>query len=365
MHWDPRYERHYSLPGFGYEAQEKLTAAQVLVVGAGGLGCPVLQYLTAAGVGRIGIVDFDTIELSNLQRQTLYSTADLGQLKCAVAVRKLSENNPSITIVGHPVLLDDSNGNAIVSQYDIVVDCTDNFAARYVINDCCTRLKKPLVFAAIYQYEGQIAIFNVADDDGTVCHYRDLFPQVPSAEEAPNCSENGVLGVLPGIIGLMQATEVLKLITGIGVPLVNKLMTFNVLTYQSIILSITPNPQSTDGYTVQTSTDTPQNQHLEQDISLIYPNEIASYLQDKNVSLVDIRESYEEPSFAIATQEIPLSILFDHLDELKATHIIVVCQSGKRSLHAAGKLKAHFGSAKRVSHLAGGIISYLSINKAE
>lgn len=272
MHWDPRYERHYSLSGFGYEAQEKLTAAQVLVIGAGGLGCPVLQYLTAAGVGRIGIVDFDTIQLSNLQRQTLYSTVDVGQLKCSVAVQKLRANNPSITIVGHPVLLDDSNGNAIVSQYDIVVDCTDNFAVRYIINDCCTRLKKPLVFAAIYQYEGQIAIFNVADDDGTVCHYRDLFPQVPSAEEAPNCSENGVLGVLPGIIGLMQATEVLKLITGIGEPLVNKLMTFNVLTYQSMILSIPPNSERAKVYATEKRVATQQDRHLGQDISLIYPH---------------------------------------------------------------------------------------------
>lgn len=365
MHWDQRYERHYSLPGFGYEAQEKLTAAQVLVIGAGGLGCPVLQYLTAAGVGRIGIVDFDTIQLSNLQRQTLYSTADLGQLKCSVAVQKLRANNPSITIIEHPVLLDDSNVNAIVAQYDIVVDCTDNFAVRYVVNDCCTRLEKPLVFAAIYQYEGQIAIFNVSDDAGAVCNYRDLFPEIPSAEEAPSCSENGVLGVLPGIIGLMQATEVMKLITGIGEPLVNKLMTFNVLTYQSMILSITPNSERAEVSATEKREAIQQDRHLEQDIRLIYPHEIESYLQDKNVSLVDIRESYEEPPFPIATQEIPLSALFDRLDELNTAHIIVVCQSGKRSLHAAAKLKAHFGPAKRVSHLEGGIISYLSTNKGE
>lgn len=365
MHWDPRYERHYSLPGFGHAAQEKLSAAQVLVIGAGGLGCPVLQYLTAAGVGRIGIVDFDTIQLSNLQRQTLYSTGDVGQLKCSIAAQKLRANNPAIRIVEHPVLLEERNVNAIVTQYDIVVDCTDNFVVRYIINDCCTNLQKPLVFAAIYQYEGQIAIFNVPNADGTVCNYRDLFPEIPSVEEAPNCSENGVLGVLPGIIGLMQATEVMKLITAIGEPLVNKLMTFNVLTYQSMILSITPNPQRTEIVAVEKRETTQQYRHLEQDISLIYPHEIESYLQDKNVSLVDIRESYEEPPFPIATQEIPLSGLFARLDELKTAHIIVVCQSGKRSLHAAEKLKAHFGHARRISHLAGGIISYFSNHKAE
>lgn len=370
MERNPRYDRHYSLPGFGMEAQEKLGAAKVLVIGAGGLGCPVLQYLTASGVGYIGVLDFDIIQLSNLQRQTLYSTADVGQLKSRVAVKQLRANNPTIKIVEHAVQLNSDNARAILELYDIVVDCTDNFTIRYILNDCCVTLQKPLVFAAIYQYEGQIAVFNIPNEQGIACNYRDLFPEIPRADEALNCSENGVLGILPGIIGLMQATEVTKLITGIGETLSNKLMTFNVLNYQSMIIEITHDLklQIRDFESLaDQSAAIIVNQELGPGDAIpeIQPNEIPAYLNDPDVSVLDIRERHEEPQLPIADQKIPLSVLYERMDELTATHIIVVCQSGKRSIHAAQKLKAHFGNKRKISHLAGGIISYFNSNKPE
>ncbi|MBE8720474.1 ThiF family adenylyltransferase [Sphingobacterium pedocola] len=367
MQWDSRYERHYTLPGFGPVAQGKLAASRVLVVGAGGLGCPVLQYLTASGVGRIGVLDFDTIQLSNLQRQTIYPTASVGQLKTKVAAEQLRLNNPSIEIIEHPVRLSKSNAVEILPQYDIIVDCTDNFAIRYVLNDCCVILQKPLIFAAIYQYEGQVAIFNVPDGQGIACNYRDLFPEIPDANEAPNCSENGVLGVLPGIIGLIQATEVIKLITGLGDPLVNKLMIWNVLNYQSMILEIThradfhiPDIESLD-----IKQDVNGDQGHGGDIDTIHPTEIEVYLLDPKVCLLDVRESYEEPKFPLAHRGIPLSILPKRVDELTAMHIIVVCQRGQRSVHAALYLKEYFGKKRRISHLEGGIVHYLNYKKAE
>lgn len=369
MSWDTRYERHYTLPGFGLVAQEKLAASKVLVVGAGGLGCPVLQYLTASGVGRIGVLDFDTIQLSNLQRQTIYPTASVGKLKTKVAAEQLRLSNPSIEIIEHPVRLTKSNADEILPPYDIIVDCTDNFAVRYVLNDCCVILQKPLVFAAIYQYEGQVAIFNVPDEQGVACNYRDLFPEIPGVNEAPNCSENGVLGVLPGIIGLMQATEVIKLITGLGDPLVNKLMTWNVLNYQSMILEITHHSdfQIQDTESLDTKQDVIRDKgHVSgDDTDEIQPREIEAYLHDPEVCLLDVRELYEEPQFPIAHQGIPLSTLSERIDELTAMHIIVVCQSGQRSVHAAQYLKEHFGKKRRISHLVGGIVHYLNYKKAE
>ncbi|UIR56854.1 HesA/MoeB/ThiF family protein [Sphingobacterium sp. SRCM116780] len=374
MQWNPRYERHYSLPGFGSESQEKLALSKVLVIGAGGLGCPVLQYLAASGVGRIGVVDFDVIQLSNLQRQPLYTTATVGQLKTEVAVERIRLINPDIQIIEYPIRLDQDNAHDILQEYDIVVDCTDNFSVRYLINDYCVLLQKPLVFAAIYQYEGQVAIFNVKDDQGIACNYRDLFPEVPRAEEAPNCVDNGVLGVLPGLIGLMQATEVIKLITHIGEPLVNKLMIFNLLTYQSMILEITHNSTVSivDPREINTRIDALDHFYLtderkttiQEEIAMITVHEIEQFVHEPTVCVLDVREIHERPEFPLTHHAMPLSILPNHLDELTAAHIIVVCQSGQRSLQAGKILKKYFGNQKRISHLEGGIMGYLNYSKA-
>src|SRR5690606_31025475 len=206
MRENERYSRHYQLAGFGKEAQELLVKSSVLIIGAGGLGCPVLQYLVAAGIGKIGIVDHDTIELNNLQRQVLFNTDEVGLSKAKVAAEKLRILNPEVQIQEYITQLSAKNAAGLIEAYDVVVDCTDNFATRYLVSDACMLLDKPLVFGAIFQYEGQVAVFNVAGDNGVKTTYRHLFPVPPSQLDAPDCNTAGVLGGLPGTIGTLQAT---------------------------------------------------------------------------------------------------------------------------------------------------------------
>jgi adenylyltransferase/sulfurtransferase len=234
MNYD-RYNRQIILPNFGTEAQEKLSQAKVLVVGAGGLGCPVLQFLTAAGVGNLGIVDFDTVTISNLQRQILFDESSAGRNKAIAAKEKLQQLNSEITITAFPEKITPQNALNLLENYDIAVGCTDNFQSRYLLNDACCSLDKPLVYGAIYQYEGQVSVFNV-EQEGIKTNYRDLFPQLPRPENTPNPNQLGVLGTLTGIIGTLQAQEVIKLITGIGDVLAGKLLMFNILTYQIRIM---------------------------------------------------------------------------------------------------------------------------------
>lgn len=227
-----RYQRHFHLPNFSEAEQQKLTDAKVLVVGAGGLGAPLLQYLTAAGVGTIGIVDFDRVEESNLHRQILFGDADLGKLKVEVAIQKLKAHNPFVEFISHTEKLTSQNAFDIISKYDVVADGTDNFPTRYLVNDACVILGKTNVYASIFRYEGQVSVFNYLGKKKNP-NYRDLHPNPPSPGTVPNCAEAGVLGVLPGIIGAMQANEVIKVITGIGEPLVGKLFLFDALSMQS------------------------------------------------------------------------------------------------------------------------------------
>ena len=223
-----RYSRHIVLPEVGPVGQLKLSQAKVLVIGAGGLGIPVLQYLTAAGVGTIGIVDHDTVAVDNLQRQVLYREEDIQKNKAIVAQQLLKERNSDIELQAYPEKFDVNNALERVAPYDIVVDCTDNFRTRYLINDACVKQNKPLVFAAIYKFEGQLTVLNYQEGPT----YRCLFPTPPKLGEVPNCEDNGVLGVLPGVLGMFQANEVLKIILGLEEILSGKLMTINVLTYQ-------------------------------------------------------------------------------------------------------------------------------------
>jgi len=229
-----RYHHQMILKDFGEAGQQKLLQAKVLVIGAGGLGCPALQYLTAAGIGTIGIVDDDVVTLSNLHRQILYSTSDIGFLKAEKAAEKLRQLNPEISIIVYSERLTTQNALSIMKAYDVIIDGTDNFSTRYMINDACVLLQKPLVYGAVSQYEGQVAIFNYKKEnlyEGV--NYRDLFPYPPKDTEVLNCAEAGVLGILPGIIGTMQANETIKLITGIGKPLINRMLTFNALNNQT------------------------------------------------------------------------------------------------------------------------------------
>ncbi len=230
-----RYQRQITLEGFGMEAQDKLTKAKVLVIGAGGLGCPILQYLAAAGVGHIGIADNDTVSYSNLNRQIFFGQEDIGKFKVDIAALRIHALNNLVKTTIYKQRWDQALSIEHFPSYDIIVDATDNFSSRYLINDACVLLDKPLVFGAVSKYEGQIAVFNKMQDgqqksNGLPVNYRDLFPEPPKSDEVLNCAEGGVLGVLPGTIGVMQATEVIKLISGVGETLANQLLTYNTLT---------------------------------------------------------------------------------------------------------------------------------------
>lgn len=220
-----RYARHITLPGVGRQGQQRLKNARVLMIGTGGLGSPISLYLAAAGVGTLGLVDFDVVEKSNLQRQIVHGLSTVGMLKVESACQRLLDLNPSLNVETYAEPLNTENALALISRYDLVVDGSDNFTCRYITNDACTILGKPLVSGAIYQFDGQVSVFNY---DGGPC-YRCLFPSAPPAELSPNCSAGGVIGVLPGVIGLLQATEVVKLIVGIGQPLSSRLLRFDAL----------------------------------------------------------------------------------------------------------------------------------------
>ena len=221
-----RYQRQILLKEFGIAGQQKLLQAKVLVIGAGGLGCPVLQYLTAAGIGCIGIVDNDVVSITNLHRQVLYATSDIGKSKVEIAAKQISEQNPFVKVEIFNSKLDNSNALELISNYQIVVDCSDNFETRYAINDACVFLNKPFVYAGIHKYEGQLSVFNLNSESPT---YRCAFPEKGEDEIIINCSITGVIGTLPGIMGTMQANEVIKIITRIGEVCSGKILLFNAL----------------------------------------------------------------------------------------------------------------------------------------
>jgi molybdopterin/thiamine biosynthesis adenylyltransferase/rhodanese-related sulfurtransferase len=333
-----RYNRHIILDEIGQTGQDKISAAKVLVIGAGGLGCPVLQYLAAAGVGTIGIVDYDTIDESNLQRQVLYSTASIGQKKAVAARERLQQLNPTITIEIYPEKLVSYNVIRIFKGYDIVVDGTDNFTTRYLINDASIILNKPLVYGAIYKFEGQVTVFNYQDGPS----YRCLFPNPPQKGAVPNCSEIGVLGVLPGIIGTLQANEVLKLIVGIGISLSRKLYCFNALTNQSTTIGIKRNEAiiasvKQRGLNFEIIDDTNFCANETSEI------EMEPLISEENIQFVDVRALSEMPRIAREDLlEIPLEQLGENLQLISKTKkVVVFCKSGIRSAQAVAQLKEH------------------------
>lgn len=293
-----RYHRQMLLREIGVEGQKKLLQSKVLVIGAGGLGCPALQYLAAAGVGKIGIVDNDVVSLTNLHRQVLYTTRDIGLPKAERSAAVLQGLNPDIEIIPYNLRLTNQNALDIIEQYDIVADGTDNFSTRYMINDACVILNKPLIYAAISRFEGQVAIFNSSKNiNEKPVNYRDLFPNPPAADEVMNCAVAGVLGVLPGIIGSMQANETIKLITGIGQPLINRLLTYNALTNQVYELSLTASdetdsllPKDKDAF-MNTDYDwvCSTTQSLEVDA-----DQFNTLLKNDNISVIDVRELDEK-----------------------------------------------------------------------
>src|ERR1035437_7011740 len=235
-----RYQRHILLPEIGIEGQEKLKGAKVLVIGCGGLGCPVLQYLAAAGVGFLGVIDNDLVDISNLQRQILFSTEDTGKPKVAIAKEKLEKYNPYIKIIAFNERLEVSNAIDIIGKFEIIVDCTDNFSTRYLVNDACVILNKPLVSGSIYKFEGQVTLFNYLNGPT----YRCLYPNPPQQEIVSNCNETGVLGTLTGFTGTLMANEVIKVITGMGNVLNGKLLTFDLLSSRFLTFEYKPDPKN-------------------------------------------------------------------------------------------------------------------------
>jgi adenylyltransferase/sulfurtransferase len=336
----------------------------VLVIGAGGLGCPALQYLTAAGVGTIGILDDDTVSLSNLHRQVLYSVNDIGLLKAETAAGVLRKLNPEIEIIVYQERLTTQKALSILNVFDIIIDGTDNFSSRYMINDACVLLNKPLVYGAISQYEGQVAIFNSKKHETDVAvNYRDLFPHPPKENEVLNCAEAGVLGVLPGIIGAMQANETIKLITGIGKPLINRLLTYNALSNQLYELELAAR-QETRSLIPQ---DKEAFEKMDYDWlcgSTVEPYEIDGdffndLLATGTIDVIDVREPGEIPAVnEFIFYPIPLNLLEEKLSLIKSNTVVTYCQSGIRSLKAAKQLTAIFGASKKIYSLRGGIIQW-------
>ena len=326
-----RYSRHLVLPNFNEEHQLKLKKAKVLVIGAGGLGVPVLQYLTAAGVGSIGIVDADMVDESNLQRQVLYTENDIGKNKAELAKKSLEQLNGNVNFTVYPIRLTSSNALEIAKNYDVIVDGTDNFASRYLINDTAVILNKPLVYGSIHRFEGQVAVFNYKNGP----NYRDLFPVPPNPNDVPNCEEGGVLGVLPGIIGSMQANEAIKILTQISEPLSEKLFLFNALNMSS--------------YTLEIEKDINQNKIT----ALIDYDEFCGAAQNNLTisleefqqlrkgafQLIDVREAYEYEEYNIGGKLIPLGEIEQHLDKIEKDNLVVIhCKTGARSSKAVDLL---------------------------
>ncbi len=353
-----RYSRHLLIPEVGLAGQEKLAAARVLVVGAGGLGSPILAYLAAAGVGRIGIVDDDAVDVTNLQRQILYTTPDVGKPKAAIAAERLHAQNPQVALDVLLLRLDASNARELVRLYDVVVDGTDTFASRYLINDACVLEKKPDVYGSIFRFDGQVSIFGVA---GGPC-YRCLYPEAPPAELVPNCAEGGVLGVLAGIVGTWQASETLKLILGIGVPLVGRLALIDALDARVREVRVARDPACPlcgDVPSIRDVSAAPEPARATPGIAEVSAAELDALLaSDARARLLDVREPHEAvlgaPAGAIS---LPASQLEARLHELDTTlHYVVACRVGAKSRWAAQRLRdAGFGETR---HLSDGLVAY-------
>jgi len=327
-----RYSCQITLPGFGEAAQQLLQHAKVLVVGAGGLGCPALQYLVAAGVGTIGVADYDTISVSNLHRQILYNPSDAGQKKATVACGRLAQQNPGIKLIALDVKITSGNVTDIIRHYDIIVDGTDNFETRYLLNDAAVLSGKPLVYGAIYQYEGQLAVWNVKNNDGTFSpNYRDLYPDV-NATQIPNCADGGVIPTLAGIIGCMQANETIKYITKTGELLSGKVLVFDAQTLQSRVIKVGTTTKTNIKHLVKT-----------EEIPVISMEDI----NQGDFELIDVRTLQERDLFDIGGQHIPLEEIEENLDYFKDNKKrVLYCATGRRSAEAVKLIKQKYPGAK-------------------
>ncbi len=346
-----RYARHITLPGIGRPGQGRLKASRVLIIGTGGLGSPVSLYLGAAGVGTIGLMDFDVVEVSNLQRQIVHGHSTIGNLKVNSAKARLLDINAHIQVNTHPEPLNADNAIEIIQEYDLVIDALDNFATRYLVNDACVMLGKPLVSGSIYQFDGQVSVYN---HNGGPC-YRCLFPESPPAELAPDCSAGGVIGVLPGVVGMVQATEAIKALTGLGEPLSGRLLRYNALkmTFSEVKFKKRANcAVCSDAPTIteltvqqQICADVTTEPSLDDD-TFIQPTDLKAIIETNNprdYTLLDVREPGElEICKLPGALNIPLGDIQARLGELnKETTHYVICYAGKRAVKAALTLLDH------------------------
>ncbi|GMQ81776.1 MAG: molybdopterin-synthase adenylyltransferase MoeB [Rhodothermia bacterium] len=372
-----RYSRHLLLPEIGMEGQERLKESSVLVVGAGGLGSPLMMYLAAAGVGRLGIVDFDTVDESNLQRQVLYGKGDVGKKKVDAAISRLQDLNEHISIERYDVHLTSENALDIIRMYDVIADGTDNFPTRYLVNDACVLTKKVNVYASIFRFDGQVSVFGTADGP---C-YRCVYPDPPPPGMVPSCAEGGVLGVLPGILGSIQATEVVKMICGIGDPLVGRLLLFDALDMQFRTLKVHRDPEcrvcgtsptisklidyevfcNGSHHSTEVATETPVSGKITSSgIPELSALELKAKLDaEDDILLLDVRTPVEYQMTNIGGTLIPLPELQERLyelDDFREQEIVVVCRSGARSGSAVSFMRKNGFS--RAINLNGGLLAW-------
>ena len=362
-----RYSRHLILPEVGMEGQKKLKAAKVLCVGTGGLGSPLALYLAAAGVGTIGLVDFDVVDSSNLQRQIIHSTADIGRPKIDSAEEKLKGLNPFINIVKFETMLTSANALEIISQFDVIADGTDNFQTRYLVNDACVITGKPNAYGSIFRFEGQASVF--ATKDGPC--YRCLYPEPPPPGLVPSCAEGGVLGILPGLVGVIQATEAIKLILGVGEPLIGRLLLVDALNMSFRQLKLRKNPECPVCGTNPTVTELIDYDQFcgilppaktEETVNNGIPQLSVTDFKRKrdageDIFLLDVREPHEFQIASLGGHLIPLGDLPARVSELdKNREIVVHCKTGGRSQKAAELLKQ--AGFNHIQNLAGGITAW-------
>src|ERR1700740_382508 len=362
-----RYSRHLILPEVGMEGQLKLKAANVLCVGTGGLGSPLAFYLAAAGVGTLGLVDFDVVDASNLQRQIIHSTKDIGRKKLDSAAEKLLALNPALNVVKHETMLSSANALEIIKDYYIVADGTDNFPTRYLVNDACVLLKKPNAYGSIFRFEGQASVFGLPEGP---C-YRCLYPEPPPPGLVASCAEGGVLGILPGLVGVMQATEVIKLILGQGEPLIGRLLLVDALNMRFRELKLRKNPECPVCGTNPTVTqlidyqqfcgivpETPQESSMKNGIPQITVKELKRRIDaGEQVQMIDVREPYEYQIAQIGGKLIPQNDVPQRLAEIdREREVVVHCRSGARSQRIAEFLVQ--SGYPKVANLAGGILAW-------
>lgn len=347
-----RYARHLSLKEIGPAGQQKIAEASVLVVGAGGLGCPVLMYLAAAGVGHIGIIDNDAVSLSNLQRQVLFRESDVGKNKATAAKSHLQQLNSTIQLTAFPEKLSSSNAMGVIEAFDMVIDCTDNFPTRYLLNDACLLTGKPYIYGAIHRFEGQVCVFNLTAESA---NYRDLYPAPPAPGSVPTCEEEGVLGVLPGLIGTMQAIEALKIITGSGEVLDGELVMLDA--WDNTRQKMMVRPKGTRSK-VEKLIDYEAFCGIKgyQEIKEITVQELASWKKNGvDFQLIDVREEHEFEIVNMEGELMPMSAFQEHIDLIdRDRQVVVHCHHGGRSASVIRLLESTYGF-DNLYNLAGGI----------